>query len=162
MLSLFSEVCLVKAMVFPVVMYGCESWTRKQAEHRRIDPFELQCWRRLLRVPWIARSNQSILKKISPEYSLEGLKLQYFHHLMQRIDSLERPWCWERLKAGIEGDNREWDAWMASLTQWTWVWASSGNWWLGGLACCSPWGRKKSEMTERLNWILSLTWGKHH
>ena len=116
------------------------------------------CWRRLLRVPWIARSNQSILKKISPEYSLEGLKLQYFRHLMQRIDSLERPWCWERLKAGREGDNREWDAWMASLTQWTWVWVHSGSWdGQGGLVCCSPWGHKESEMTEQLSWTEHIT-----
>jgi len=89
------KVCLVKAMVFPVVMYGCESWTIKKAERRRIDAFEMYCWRRLLRVPWTARrSNQSVLKEISPEYSLEGLrvklKLQYFDHLMQRADSLEK------------------------------------------------------------------------
>ena len=89
------KICLVKAMVFPVVMYGCESWTIKKAEHQRIDVFELWCWRRLLRVSWTARrSNQSILKKISPEYSLEGLmlklKLQYFGHLMRRTDSLEK------------------------------------------------------------------------
>ena len=92
-ITLPTKVCLVKAMVFPAVMYGCESWTVKKAEHRRIDVFELWCWRRLLRVPWTARrSNQSILKKISPGYSLEGLmlklKLQYFGHLMQRVDSL--------------------------------------------------------------------------
>ena len=115
-------------MVFPVVMYGCESWTIKKAECWRIDAFELWCWRRLLRVPGTARrSNQSILKEISPEYSLEGLilklKLQYFGHLMQR------PWCWERLKAGGEEDDRGWDGWMASPTQWTWVWASSRSWW---------------------------------
>ena len=93
--SLPTKVCLVKAMVFPVVMYGCESWTIKKAEHQRIDAFELWCWRRLLRVPWTERrSNHSILKKISPGYSLEGLmlklKLQYFGHLMQRADSLEK------------------------------------------------------------------------
>ena len=93
-ITLPTKVCLVRAMVFPVVMYGCEGWTIKKAEHRRIDAFELWCWRRLLRVPWTARrSNQSFLKKISPEYSLEGLilklKLQYFGHLMQRTDSLE-------------------------------------------------------------------------
>ena len=90
-ITLLAKVCIVKAMVFPVVMYGCESWTIKKAEHRRIDAFELWCWRRFLRVPWTAgRSNQSILKKISPEYSLEGLmlKLQYFGHLMWRADSL--------------------------------------------------------------------------
>ena len=97
-ITLPTKVCLVKAMVFPVVMYGCESWTVKKAEHRRIDAFELWCWRRLLRVPWTARrSNQSILKEISPGCSLEGLmlklKLQHFGHLMQRIDSLERPGC---------------------------------------------------------------------
>ena len=90
-----TKVCLDKAMVFPVVMYGCESWTIKKAEHQRIDAFKLWCWRRLLRVPWTARrSNQSILKEISPEYSLEGLmlklKLQYFGHLMQRADSLAK------------------------------------------------------------------------
>ena len=90
-----AKVCLVKAMVFPVVMYGCESWTIKKAEHQRIDAFELWCWRRLLRDPWTARrSNQSILKEISPGYSLEGLmlklKLQYFGHLMQRTDSFEK------------------------------------------------------------------------
>ena len=90
-----TKVCLVKAMVFPVVMYGCESWTIKKAEHRRIDAFELWCWRRLLRVPWTARrSNQSILREISPEHSLEGLmlklKLQSFDHLMQRSDSVEK------------------------------------------------------------------------
>ena len=94
-ITLPTKICLVKAMVFPVVMYGCESWTIKKAESRRIDAFELWCWRRLLRVPWTARrSNQSILKEISPEYSLEGLmlklKLQYFGHLMQRTDSLEK------------------------------------------------------------------------
>ena len=94
-ITLSTKVHLVKAMVFPVVMYGCESWTVKKAECRRLDAFELWCWRRLLRVPWIARrSNQSILKKISSEYSLEGLmlrlKLQYFGHLMRRVDSLEK------------------------------------------------------------------------
>ena len=95
-ITLPTKVRLVKAIVFPVVMYGCESWTLKKAEHQRIDAFELWCWRRLLRVPWTAgRSNQSILKEISPEYSLEGLmlklKLQYFRHLIQRTDSFENP-----------------------------------------------------------------------
>ena len=94
-IALPTKVCLVKTMVFPVVMHGCESWTIKKAEHRRIDAFELWCWRRLLRVSWTARrSNQSILKEINPEYSLEGLmlklKLQYFGHLMRRADSLEK------------------------------------------------------------------------
>ena len=121
-----------------MVLYGCESWTVKKAENWRIDAFELWCWRRLLRVPWNARrSNQSILKEISSEYSLEGrmlkLKLQYFGPMMGRTHSfLKRPWCWERLKAGGEGDNRGWGDWMASLTRWTWVWASSGSWWWTG------------------------------
>ena len=144
-------------MGFPVVMYGCESWTIKKAEHHRIDASELWCWRRLLRVPWTARrSNQSILKEISPGCSLEGLmlklKFQYFGHLTRRTDSLERLWCWERLKAG-EGDNRGWDGWMASPTWWTWVWASSRSWWWQeSLVCCSLWGCKESDMTEGLNW----------
>ena len=116
---------------------GCESWAIKEAERWRIDAFELWCWRRLLRIPWTARrSNPSILKEISPEYSLEGLMLkltlQYFGHLMQRTDSFEKTWCWERLKAGGEGDDRGWDGWMASLTQWTWVWVNSGSWWWTG------------------------------
>ena len=115
-------------------MCGCESWTIKKAECQRMDAFELWCWRRLLRVPWTARtSNQSIPKEITPEYSLGGLmlklKLQYFGHLMQRTDSMEKTWCWERWKAGGEGDNRGWDGWMASPTRLTWVWASSGSWW---------------------------------
>ena len=107
-ITLPTKVHLVKAMVFPVVRYGCDSWTIKKAECRRIDPFELWCWRRLLRVPWSARrSNQSILMKISPEYSWERLllklKLQYFGHLMQRTDSLEKTRYRERLKAGEKG-----------------------------------------------------------
>ena len=113
-ITLSTKVHLVKAMVFPVVMYGCESWTIKKAEHRRIDAFELWCWRRLLRVPWrlARRSSQSILKEFSPGCSLEGLmlnmKLQYFGHLMQRADSFEKTHlkCWERLRAGGEGDDR--------------------------------------------------------
>ena len=113
-ITLPTNVRLVKAMVFPVVMYGCESWAVKKAERRRIDTFELWCWRRLLRVPWTARrSNQSILK-ISPGISLAGmmlkLKLQYFGHLMQRFDSLEKLWCWEGLGARGEGDDRGWDS----------------------------------------------------
>ena len=124
-ITLPTKVCLVKAMVFPVVIYGCESWTIKKAERRRTDAFEPWCWRRLWRIPWTARrSKQSTLKEISPEYSVEGLmlklKLQYFGYLMWRTDSLGRPWCWERLKAGGEGDDRGWDGWMSSLTWWTW------------------------------------------
>ena len=118
-------------------MYGCESWTIKKAEHR-IDAFELWCWKRLLRVPWTAgRSNQSILKEISPGCSLEGLmlklKLQYFLATWcEELTHWKRPWCWERLSAGGEGDHRGWDGWMASPTQWAWVWVDSGSWWWTG------------------------------
>ena len=119
-ITLPTRVCLVKAMVFRVVIYGCKIWTIKKTEHQRIDAFELWCWRRLLRVPWTARrSNQSILKEISPEYSLEGLmlklKLQYFGHLMQRTDSLEKT----MMLGKIEGRRRGQLHWMASLTKWT-------------------------------------------
>ena len=110
-ITLPTKVHLVKAMVFPVVTYGCESWTIKKAEHRITDAFELWCWRRVLRVPWTARSNQSILKEISPECSLEGLmlnlKFQYFGHLMQRVDSLEKTLMLGGIwGAGGEGDDR--------------------------------------------------------
>ena len=110
----------------------------KKAEHRRTDAFELWCCRRLLRVPWTARrSNQSVLKEISPEYSLEGLmlKLKLSNPLAtwwEELSHLKRPWCWERLKAGGEGDDRGWDGWMASHIRWTWVWASSWSWWWTG------------------------------
>jgi len=125
-ITLPTKVCLVKAMVFPVVMYGCESWTIKKAEYQRIDAFELWCWRWLLRVPWTAwRSNQSILKEISPDHSLEGWcwswRSSNILAISCEVTHLERPWCWERLKAGGEGDDRGWDGWMASPTQWTWV-----------------------------------------
>ena len=131
---------LVKAIVFPVVMYKCESWTMKKAEHWGIDAFELWCWRRLLRVPWTARrSNESILKEISPEYPLERLmlklKLQSFGHLMRRPHlnpHLKSLWCWEWLKAGGEGDDRGWDGWMESPTQWTWVRVNFWSWWWTG------------------------------
>ena len=129
---MLTNVHLVKAMTFPVDMYGHESWTIKKAEHRRIDAFELWCWRRLLRVLWTARrSNQSILKEISPEYSLERLmwklKLQYFGHLMQRADSFEKT----LMLGKIEGRRRRGRQTMrrldASPTQWTWVWVGSGR-----------------------------------
>ena len=125
-ITLPTMICLVKAMVFPVVMYGCESWTVKKAERQRIDAFELWCWRRPLRAPWTARrSNQSILKETSPGCSLEGLmlklKLQYFGHLMWRVDSLEMTLMLGGIEAEGEGNDRGWDGWMESLTQWTWV-----------------------------------------
>ena len=118
-------------------MYGCESWTIKMAECWRIDAFELWCWRRPLRVPWTARrSNQSILKESNPEYSLEGLmlklKFQYFGHLMQTADSLEKTLMLGKIEGKRRRGNRGWNDWMASLTQWTWVWTNSGRWWRTG------------------------------
>ena len=145
-------------MVFPVVMYGCESWTIKKAECWKTDAFELWCWRRLLRVPWTARrSNQSILKEISPQCSLEGLmlklKLQYFGPRCEELTHLKRPWCWERLRAGGEGDDRGWGGWMASLTEWTWICINSGCWWwTGRLGVLQSMGCKESDTTERLTW----------
>ena len=159
-ITLQTKVHLDKAMIFPVVMYGCESWTVKKAECWRIDALELWCWRRLLRVPWTARrSNQSILKEISPGCTLEGLmlrlKLQYFGHLMQRVDSLEKTWCWEGLRAGGEGDDRGWDGWMASLTQWTWVWVNSRSWWWTGRP-----GVLRFMGSQRVghDWVTQLNW----
>ena len=136
-ITLPTMVHLVKAMDFPVVMYWCESWTIKKAYHQRIDAFELWCWRRLLRVPWTTRrSNQSILKEINPGCSLEGqmlnLKFQYFATWCKELTHWKRLWCWERLRAGGEGDNRGWDGWMASLIQWPWVWVNSRSWWWTG------------------------------
>ena len=132
----------------------------KKAERRRIDAFELWCWRRLLRVPWIARrSNQSILKEISPGISLEGLmlklKLQYFGHLKRRVDSLEKTLMLEGLGARGEGDDRGWEGWMASLTWWTWVWVNSGSWWLTGRP-----GMLQSMGSQRVghDWATELNW----
>ena len=132
-----TKVHLVKAMVFPVVMYGCESWTVKKAESQKTNAFELWCWRRLLRVPWTTRrSTQYILKEISPGCSLEGLmlklKLQYFGHLMQRVDSLEKI----LMLGGIGGRSRRGQQrmrWLdGSPTRWAWVWINSGSWWWTG------------------------------
>ena len=146
-------------MVFPVVMYGCESWTVNKAERRRIDAFELWCWRRLLRVPWTVRkSNQSILKEISPGCSLEGmmlkLKLQYFGHLLRRVDSLEKT----LMLGGIGGRRRRGRQrmrWLDGITdsmdvefEWT-PGVGDGQ---DGLVCCNSWGHKESDTTEWLNW----------
>ena len=156
-ISLPTKVHLVKAMVFPVVIYGCESYTVKKAEHQRIDAFEPWCWRRLLKVPWTARrSTQSIRKEISPEYSLEGLmlklKLQSFGHLMRRTDSFEKTLTLGKIKRGrrrgrqgmrllnghrLNGHGFEWTPEVGD-----------GQ---GGLACYGSWGCKESDMTEQLN-----------
>ena len=121
-----TKVHLVKAMVFPVVMYGCESWTIKKAESQRIDAFKLWCWRRLLRVPWTARrSNQSILKEIILNVHWKDWCWIWNSNPLatwcEELTHLKRPWCWEELKAGGEGDDRGWDGWIASPTQWTWA-----------------------------------------
>ena len=119
--TLLTKVCTVKAMGFPVIMYGCESWNIKKAEHQRNDAFKLWCWRRLLRVPWTARrSNQSILKEISPEFSLDwcwSWNSKTLATWYEELTHLKRPWCWDRLKEGREGEDRGWDGWMASPTQ---------------------------------------------
>ena len=138
-ITLPTKVYIVKAMVFPVVMCGCEIWTIKKADCWRTDAFGLWCWRRLLRVPRTARrSNQSVLKEINPEYSFIGrTDVKSWSSITlatwcKELTHWKRPWCWERLKAGGEGDNREWDGWMTPLTWCMWVWASSGRWWRTG------------------------------
>ena len=137
-------------------MNGCESWTIKKAECRRIDAFELWCWRRLLRVPRTARkSNQSILKEISPEYSLEGLrlklKLQSFDHLMQRADSFEKTLMLGKIESGRRRGWQRMRCWMASPTQWTWVWVNSGSWWWREAWCAAVHGVAKSQ-TRLSDW----------
>ena len=151
-------------MVFPVVMYGCESWTIKKAEHWRINAFKLQCWRRLLRVPWTAKiSYQSTLKKINPEYSLEKLrlklKLQYFLATWSEELIHLKTLMLERLKAGGEGDSRGWDSWMASAAQWTWVWASSRSWlWTGKPDVLQSIGSQR----VRHDWATEPNWSEYH
>ena len=156
-ITLPTKVHVVKVMVFPVVMDGCESWIIKKAEHRRIDAFELWCWRRVLRVPWIARrSNQSILKEISPEYSLEGLmlklKLQYFGQLMQRADSKDSDVGkdWGQEEKGTTEDEMVGCHHRCNGHGFGWTRGVGDG--QGGLACCSSWGRKESDTTEQLNW----------
>ena len=159
-ITLPTKVHLVKAMVFPVVMYGCESWTIKKAECWRIDSFELWCWRRLLRVPWTARkSNQSILTEISPGCALEELmlklKLQYFGHQMRKADSTEKTLMLGKIEGRRKGDDRGWDGWMASPTQWTWVWVDSGSWWWTGRPGVL-W--LMGSQRVRHDWVTELNW----
>ena len=162
-IALPTKVLLVKAMVFPVVMYGCESWTIKKAECRRIDAFELLCWRRLLRVPWTTRrSNQSILKEISPGCSLEGLmlklKLQHFGHLMWRTDSLEKTLILGKIEGGRRRGRWGWGGWIASPTQWTRVWVNSGSWWWTGKPGMLP-SMGSQSRTQLSDWtVLNWTW----
>ena len=156
--TLATKVHLVKPVVFPLVMYGCEGWTRKKAEHWRIDAFELWCWKRLSRVPWtVRRSNQSILKEINPEYSLEGLmlklKLQHHGHLTQRTNLLEKTlmmrknWGQEQ-KGAAEDEMVGWHHWLNGREFEKTPGDGEGQ---GSLACCSQWGHKKSDTTEQLN-----------
>ena len=147
-------------MVFPVVMYGCESWTIKKAEHRKIDVFELWCWRRLYRVPWIARrSNQSILKEISPEYSLEGLmlklKLQYFGHLMWRTDLLEKTLMLGKIE-GWRRRGQERMTWLDGITNSMDMSLRGLDDGQGSLVCCSPWGSQKVGQ----DWVTELNWSQ--
>ena len=158
-ITLCTKVHLVKAVVFPVVVYGYESWTVKKAECRWIDAFELWCWTRLLRIPWTARrSNKSVLEAITPECSLEGLmlklKLHYFGYLMWSANSFEKTLMLGKIKGG-EGDNRGWNGWMASPTQWTWVWVNSGSWWWTGRP-----GVPESIGSQRVrhDWATELNW----
>ena len=148
----------------PLVMYGCESWTIKKAECQRIVAFELWCWRKLLRVPWTARrSNQSILKEISPGCSWKDWCWSWDSNTLatwcEELTHLKRPWCWERLKAGREGDDRGWDGWMASPTQWTWVWANCGSyWWTGRPGMLRSMGLQSR--TRLSNWTRAGQWIK--
>ena len=151
---------LVKAMVFPVVMYGYESWTVRKAECQRINAFELWCWRRLLRVPRTTRRpKQSILKEISPEYSFKDWCCSWSSNIWaiwcEELTHWKRPWCCGWLKAGGEGDNRGWDGWIGSPARWTWVWVNPESWWWAGRP-----GVLQSMVSQRVahNWATELNW----
>ena len=159
-ITLPTNVRLVKAMVFPAVMYGCESWTVKKAEHRRIDAFELWWWRRLLRVPWTERgSNQSFWRRSALGFLWkEWCQSWNSSTLATSCEELiywKRVWCWDGLGAGGEGDDRGWDGWMASLTRQTWVWVNSGSWWWTGRP-----GVLQSMGSQRVghDWVTELNW----
>ena len=169
-ITFLTKVCLVKGMIFPLLTYGCENWTIKNAECWIIDAFGLWGWRRLLRISCTTRrSNQSILKEISPEYSLQGLmlklKLKYFGHLMWKTDSLENTLMLGKIEeAGGEGDDRGWDGWMALLTRWTWVWTAFGCWWqignpgvlqsIGSQRVTHNWATEWTELQNKLILVI--------
>ena len=162
-ITLSTKVRLVKDIFFPVVMYGCENWTLKKAEHRRFDAFEQWWWRRLLRVSWTARrSNQTILKEISPGCSLEGLMQSWNSNTLatscEELTHWKRPRCWERLGAGGEVNDRGWGGWMASPTQWTWVWVNSRSWWWTGRPGVL---RFMGSQRVRHNWATELNWSNN-
>ena len=159
-ITLLTKIHLVKAMVFPVVMHGCESWTINKAEHQRIEAFELWCLRRLLIVLWTTRRpNQSILNEISPEFHWKDWCWSWRSNTLstwcEEPTHWKRPWCWERSKAGGEGNDRGWDGWMASPTQWTWVWVDSVSWWWTGRP-----GMLWSMGSQRVgyDWATELNW----
>ena len=157
-ITLPTKVHPVKAMVFPVVMYGCGRWTVKKAEHWRIDSFELWCWKRLLRVPWMARRfNLFILNEISPGVLWKEWCRSWNSSTLatscEELTHWKRLWSWEALGEGREGDNRGWDGWMASPTRWTWIWVNSGSWWWTGRPGVLRFmGSEVSDMIEWLNW----------
>ena len=160
-ITLPTKVPLVKAMVFPVVVYGCESWTVKKAECRRIGAFELWCWRRLLRVPWTARRFQPVHPKADQSWVFIGrtdAEAETQNTLATSCKELthwKRPWCWEGLGAGGEGDDRGWDGWMASPTRWTCVWVNSGSlWWTGRPGVLRLMGLQR----VRHDWATELNW----
>ena len=159
-ITLSTKIHLVKVMVFPIVMYGCESWTIKKAECWWIDAFELWCWRRLLRVPWTERkSNQSILRRSVLDVHWKDWYWSWNSNTLatwcEELAHMKKPWCWERLRAGGEGDYRGWDGWMASPTQWTRVWVDSGSWWWTGRP-----GVLQFMGFQRIghNWATKLNW----
>ena len=159
-ITLPTKVRLVKAMVFPVVMYGCESWTVKKAECWKIDTFELWCWRRLLKVPWTTRrSNQFILKEISLGVHWKDWCWSWNSSTLvtscKELTHWKRPWCWEGLGAGGEGGDRGWDGWIESPTWWTWVWVNSGSWWWTGRP-----GVLRFMGSQRVghDWVTELNW----
>ena len=152
-----TKVCPVKVMVFPVIMCGCENWTIKKAERWRIDACELWCWRRLLRVPWTATS-PSLRKSVLGVHWKDWCWSWNSNTLAtwcEELTHLKRPWSWERLKAGGEGENRGWYGWMASPTQWTWVWVNSGSWWWTGRPGML---RFMGLQRVRHDWVTKLNW----